>query len=42
MSQYLPVGRPGHRAPHLWLDKARSTLDLFGKGFVALTYPAGE
>lgn len=39
---YRPSGRPGHRAPHLWLDQARSTLDLFGTAFVALTDPAGE
>jgi 2-polyprenyl-6-methoxyphenol hydroxylase-like FAD-dependent oxidoreductase len=32
-------GRPGSRAPHLWVekgDKRVSTLDLFGKGFVLL------
>jgi hypothetical protein len=32
-------GRPGSRAPHLWLEaggKRISTLDLFGKGFVLL------
>jgi len=33
---YHPVARPGSRAPHLWLADGRSTLDLFGKGFVAL------
>jgi hypothetical protein len=40
IGDYLPTGRPGHRAPHLWLtvDGARrSTLDLFGDGFVGLT-----
>lgn len=43
LGTYLPTGRPGHRAPHLWLDDARvvSTLDLFGDGFVLLTTPAG-
>jgi putative polyketide hydroxylase len=43
LGEYLPTGRPGHRAPHLWLDDARvvSTLDLFGEGFVLLTTPAG-
>jgi 2-polyprenyl-6-methoxyphenol hydroxylase-like FAD-dependent oxidoreductase len=33
-------GRPGSRAPHLWIDKNGrriSTLDLFGRGFVLLT-----
>jgi len=33
-------GRPGTRAPHVWLDRGHqrsSTLDLFGSGFVLLT-----
>jgi hypothetical protein len=33
-------GRPGSRAPHLWIEKdgqRLSTLDLFGRGFVLLT-----
>jgi 2-polyprenyl-6-methoxyphenol hydroxylase-like FAD-dependent oxidoreductase len=37
-------GRPGTRAPHLWLmhrGKSVSTLDLFGTGFVLLAGPAG-
>jgi len=42
VGQYLPVGRPGHRAPHLWLGQGRSTLDLFGNAFVALTDPPGK
>jgi hypothetical protein len=29
---YAPTSRPGHLAPHAWLDKGRSTLDLFGNG----------
>ena len=36
---------PGFRAPHLWLetkDGPVSTIDLFGKGFVLLTTPAGH
>jgi hypothetical protein len=35
---YVAVARPGSRAPHGWIDegKARSTLDLFGRGFVLL------
>lgn len=41
IGDYVPTGRPGHRAPHLWLDRARSTLDLFGSAFVALTDPVG-
>jgi 2-polyprenyl-6-methoxyphenol hydroxylase-like FAD-dependent oxidoreductase len=31
---YVPTNRPGHRAPHAWLSEGRSTLDLFGDGFV--------
>jgi hypothetical protein len=42
IGQYLPVGRPGHRAPHLWLGPGRSTLDLYGSTFVALTDPSGK
>jgi len=42
ISQYVPVGTPGHRAPHPWLGNGRSTLDLFGSTFVALTDPAGK
>src|SRR4051794_162954 len=33
-------GRPGTRAPHVWLADGRSTLDLFGSQFVVLR-PAG-
>ncbi len=33
---YLQTARPGHRAPHVWLGDGRSTLDLFGRGFVLL------
>jgi putative polyketide hydroxylase len=38
VNDYVPSGRPGHRAPHLWLDasRSRSTLDLFGSTFVVL------
>lgn len=32
-SEYLPVSRPGSRAPHAWIDEKTSTLDLFGHGF---------
>jgi hypothetical protein len=30
--------RPGSRAPHAWLGEGRSTLDLFGRGFVLLRF----
>ena len=44
-----PIPRPrgpGARAPHVWLPDGRSTLDLYGRGFVLLRLgrdaPAGE
>ncbi len=39
-ARYLPSTRPGTRAPHFWLDDERSTLDLFGDGFVLLRLDA--
>jgi hypothetical protein len=33
---YDQTARPGARAPHVWLKDGRSTLDLYGKGFVLL------
>lgn len=35
---YRPSSRPGCRAPHAWLADGRSTLDLFGRGFVLLAF----
>ncbi len=38
-------GRPGGRAPHVWLDRGGtrvSTLDLFGRNFVLLAGPRGQ
>ena len=37
-ANYAPTARPGHRAPHVWLRDGRSTLDLFGRGFVLLSF----
>lgn len=39
---YTQTARPGARAPHAWLDEAagKSTIDLFGKGFVLLRFGA--
>jgi hypothetical protein len=34
--QFVPSTWPGSRAPHAWLADGRSTLDLFGDGFVLL------
>jgi 2-polyprenyl-6-methoxyphenol hydroxylase-like FAD-dependent oxidoreductase len=40
---YHPSARPGGRAPHVWLNESRSTLDLFGRGFTLLCFgDAGE
>jgi 2-polyprenyl-6-methoxyphenol hydroxylase-like FAD-dependent oxidoreductase len=43
---YTQTARPGARAPHAWLPDGRSTLDLFGRGFVLLRLggdaPSGE
>jgi hypothetical protein len=32
--RYVSSTRAGCRAPHAWLDGDRSTLDMFGEGFV--------
>ncbi|MGI4814184.1 MAG: FAD-dependent oxidoreductase [Janthinobacterium lividum] len=40
VSTYTPTARPGSRAPHVWLAEGKSTLDLFGKGFVLLRFGA--
>src|SRR5258706_2725752 len=37
-TDYIPSTRPGSRAPHAWLSDGRSTLDLFGRGFVLLHF----
>jgi 2-polyprenyl-6-methoxyphenol hydroxylase-like FAD-dependent oxidoreductase len=37
---YVPTARPGARAPHVWLDDGRSTLDLFGHGFTLIRFGA--
>lgn len=36
VSTFVQTARPGHRAPHVYLTDGRSTLDLFGDGFVLL------
>ena len=35
-----PSARPGTRAPHCWITNNRSTLDLFGNGFVLFCFGA--
>jgi 2-polyprenyl-6-methoxyphenol hydroxylase-like FAD-dependent oxidoreductase len=34
--EFVASTRPGSRAPHAWLDDGRSTLDLYGRGYVLL------
>jgi hypothetical protein len=36
--RYTPTSRPGSRAPHSWLSDNKSTIDLFGNGFVLLRF----
>jgi len=38
---YVPAGRPGHRAPHVWLADDTALMDRFGPGFNLLCF-AGE
>jgi len=37
-ANYVANARPGARAPHVWLKDGKSTLDLFGRGFVLLRF----
>jgi 2-polyprenyl-6-methoxyphenol hydroxylase-like FAD-dependent oxidoreductase len=36
ITDYHPTARPGSRAPHAFIASGRSTIDLFGDGFVLL------
>lgn len=38
VTTYEQTARPGHRAPHVWLEPGKSTLDLFGRSFVLLRF----
>jgi hypothetical protein len=38
VANYSPTTYPGSRAPHAWISDGKSMLDLFGKGFVLLTF----
>ncbi len=40
ISEYHPTAAPGSRAPHAWVAEGRSTIDLFGRGFVLLRFGA--
>lgn len=40
--QYVPTARPGHRAPHVWLDETTALMDVFSPDFTLLDFgPAG-
>ncbi|MBT3989908.1 MAG: hypothetical protein HON14_01380 [Rhodospirillaceae bacterium] len=39
---YIPIARPGHRAPHIWLEEGVSLLDLLGAGFTLLDFGGEE
>lgn len=41
-SIYIQSTRPGARAPHAWLRDGRSTLDLFGNGFVCVVFSEAD
>jgi hypothetical protein len=38
IDEYHPTAYTGSRAPHAWLADSRSTIDLFGRGFVLLRF----
>ena len=45
VTDYVPNGRPGSRAPHVWLDRGGErifTLDLFDTAFALLAGPRGR
>lgn len=42
VAEYVPTGRPGHRAPHLWLGPDESTLDLIGAGVLLFAGPRAK
>ena len=42
MPQPLPADRCRSRNPHAWLAPDRSTIDLFGEGFVLLRFGDGQ
>jgi 2-polyprenyl-6-methoxyphenol hydroxylase-like FAD-dependent oxidoreductase len=45
VTDYVPTARPGHRAPHVWIEyrgQRHSTLDLLSGGFVLFTGQAGH
>jgi 2-polyprenyl-6-methoxyphenol hydroxylase-like FAD-dependent oxidoreductase len=41
-TDYVPIARPGHRMPHLWLTESRSTLDAVGEWCTLFTPDPAE
>ena len=39
---YIPLDRPGARAPHVWLAPGRALFDEFGRGFTVLDFGAPD
>jgi 2-polyprenyl-6-methoxyphenol hydroxylase-like FAD-dependent oxidoreductase len=39
---YAPTARPGHRAPHIWLEDGISLYDKFSSGFTLLDFSSVE
>jgi 2-polyprenyl-6-methoxyphenol hydroxylase-like FAD-dependent oxidoreductase len=35
---YRPTARPGHRAPHGWIDHERSMIDFYGHGYTLIRF----
>ncbi|MDQ6949010.1 MAG: FAD-dependent monooxygenase [Actinomycetota bacterium] len=40
VGDYIPTARPGHLAPHAWVDDRRCIYDLLGKGLTLLRFTA--
>lgn len=36
--KYIPTARPGHRAPHIWLEEGVSIYDKFNQNFTLLVF----
>lgn len=36
LDNYQPTAKPGHRAPHVWLEPGKSVFDLYGPAFTLL------
>ncbi len=39
---YTPTARPGSRAPHAWLAEGKSTIDLYGRGFILMRFGGAD